>query len=91
MKTPSGDDWSTWERRLRAAERKKGAAIERARIAKAQAGALRNLRVLFAPECDSEEFIPAGCTGRRHKVECARGDFERQLRWLRDATREPKR
>lgn len=62
---------------------------ERARIVKAQAGAIRNLRVLYAPDCDGAEGY--GCTERRHRAECARWDFERQLRWLRDATREPKR
>lgn len=60
---------------------------ERLRIAKAQAGALRNLRVLYAPECDCDAGLWAG---RRHKAGCERGDFMEQLRWLRAATREPK-
>lgn len=38
------DEWSTWERRIRAEERKAGADRERWRIRRAQAGALAELR-----------------------------------------------
>lgn len=60
--------------------------VERARIRKAQAGALRNLRVLFAPEC--EDDIPFDvCTTRRHARDCPRRAFLAEIRALRAATR----
>jgi len=48
MRTPSGDDWSTWELRIRAEERKLGAERERRRIRRAQAGVRERMNNLAA-------------------------------------------
>jgi hypothetical protein len=69
--------------------RRRGADDERARIAKAQAPALRNLRNLLMPECMAEDGLP-GCTMRGHFEDCPRGMFLEALRMLRAATRGPR-
>lgn len=75
-----------------AKERRIGALTERERIWKAQAGALRNLRVLLMPECVADDGGPGlRCARGRHSEDCPRGMMLEALRWLRAATREPRR
>lgn len=83
--------WESEEERD-ASLRRVGAAEERARVRKAQAGALRNLRVLLMPECFDENVNGErmGACAPRHAEDCPKGMMLEALRWLRAATRRPR-
>lgn len=65
-------------------------AEERERIRKAQAPALRNLRVLLMPECLGDRWGDDHCKHGRHALDCPKGMMLEALRWLRAATRRPR-
>ena len=61
---------------------------ERARIRRAQAPALRNLRdQLSTTECVEDRLGSPACTNRRHQADCPHGQLLEDIRTLDRATR----